>query len=72
MREYTKEELETYVKSARKIAKQNGDCIGVSCNDCPFEDADADCRVDIRYLAAMGFLALYDKENNQEDTKDGY
>lgn len=72
MREYTEDELKKYVESAREIAKQNGDCIGVSCDDCLFEDADAFCRNDICYLAAVGFLAIYDKENEQEDTKDGY
>ena len=71
MRGYTKEELGKYVESAREIAKQNGDCIGVSCDVCLFEDADAFCRDDILcYLAAVVFLAIYDKENEQEDTNE--
>ena len=73
MKQYTEEELKRYIESAREIVKQEGKCRLISCSDCPFNDDGYCCDIPaewITHVAAVGFLSIYDKENEQEGTND--
>lgn len=67
MKQFTEDELKRYIESAREIVENKGDCGDIDCSNCPFTDDNGfqTCSIteEITYLAAVGFLAIYDKEN---------
>jgi len=55
-----------YIESCETMRKQDGSCLGIKCERCPFYEIEYDCEDNTNFNKAEQYLALY-KEEKMKD-----